>query len=665
VADARETFRRKSAEAGQMPLFVPEGKWTPPQAMPQLKNRGIKRLAIDFETKDPGLLEHGIGIRRGSHAIGLAVGTDDCHRWYFPVAHEGGGNLDLGLVKRWAKSELNAFEGEVCGAHLAYDLDYAAEWGVLFPHAKAFHDVQIVEPLLDENRMEYNLDALSMDYLGEGKVEKELMEAASAWGFSTPRSAKSNLWRLPSHAVGPYAEGDVDRPLRILDLQLPRIEAEGLSDIYNVERKLIPILVAMRRRGVRVDVRAAEALRDRFVKERAVWAKELKRIAGPKAELTEPLSFYKALEERGVPVPRTAKTGQPSVTKPLLERYADNELVKVVLNGRKLNTLITTFMDSQILGYTINGRLHPTWNQLKGDNDGTIARIAGATPNMTFIPSRDADWQEEELAPLVRGVFVPEEGEKWQRDDYSQIEYRFLVHFARGRGAEAARELYRRKPDTDFHKMAMQMLKVDPEDKKKRKKIKITNFAKVYGAQAFKLSIQMGCSVEEAEDFVKEYNRELPFVEETMNEAQKWAQRRGYVVTVMNRRRRYPFWGPKGYKKDSGLKVFRSYDEAVKAYGPRVERVGCFTALNGKMQGSSADLIKKAMVDGHEAGVTAKDALGPYLLTIYDELDTSVPPTKKGDEAGKELSRIMENAIKLSVPVLVETDRGDNWGECK
>lgn len=669
MADARETFRRKSAEAGQRPLFAPESLWTPPQELPQLKGRGIKRIAIDFETKDPDLLSKGIGIRRGSHAVGLAIGTDDGRRWYLPTRHEGGGNLDEGLVKRWAKSELDGYEGEVCGANLGYDLDYAAEWGVNFGSVRAFHDVQIAEPLLDENRLQFGLDALSKDYLGEGKDERALLEMASAYGFSTAASAKSHIHVLPSSGVGEYAEADVDRPLRIMDLQLPKIDAEGLSRIYEVERKLIPILVRMRRRGVRIDVEGAVRLRDRFVKERARWVAELKRIAGPKAELMEPLSFYQALKDRGVEVPLTPKSGQPSITKPMLERYQEDPLVKVILNGRKLNTLIATFMDGQILSQAVNGRLYPTWNQLKDDSKGTIARLSGSNPNLQFIPARDAEWQEEEFAAMVRGMFLPEEGEEAQRADYSQIEYRFLVHFARGRGAEEAREMYRKDPRTDFHKMTMRMLGIPDSERKKAKgkKVKITNFAKVYGAQAPQLASQMGCSIQEAEEFVKEYNRQLPFVEETMNSAQGWAQKRGYVVTVMDRRRRYPFWGPKRYKRDSGAPVFRDMDKAAEHYGGRwkIERVGCFTALNGKMQGSSADLIKKAMVDAEEAGLTAPSALGPILMTVHDELVNSVPKTRAGDEAAKELVRVMEGALTISVPIIVEADRGDSWGACK
>lgn len=661
--NARERFRQRAAEGGQGALFVPEATWTAPTEMPSL--RGVRELSIDFETKEVDLKGLGIGIRHGSKAVGMALGLDDGRRFYFPVAHDGGGNMNHDLVLRWAKEELNEFEGEVTGAHLAYDLDYAAEWGVAFPNAKAFHDVQVIETLLDENKVgEYNLDALALAYLGEGKDEADLMEMASAYGFSTPRSAKSNLWRFPAHGVGRYAEGDADRPLRIRKLQMPLLSAEGLDPIYEVERELLPELVLMRRRGIRVDVPAVERQRAKWVKELAVWQAKLKDFAGPRAELSEPLSFYRALEDRGVPVPRTPNTDQPSVTKPTLERHASDPMVRTILNGRKIATLINTFVDGQILGHLVNGRVHPTWNQLKGDDDGTIARLSGANPNMQFIPKRDADWLDgAEVAPLVRAFFLPDGDDEWQRDDYSQIEYRFLAHFGRGRGAEEVRERYRNDPKTDFHKMTARMLHVDPEDKRKRLKVKITNFGKVYGAQAPKLATMFGCSLEEASEFVEEYDRELPFVQSTLKAADGWAQKRGFVVTVMDRRRRYPFWGPRRWKREGNLPLFRDRAKAEEHYGGawKVERAMCFTALNGKLQGSSADLIKKSIVDLKKVGVLK--VLGPLLSTIHDENNASVPRTKIGDEAGREMTRIMEDCLKISVPIVVESGRGKNWKE--
>jgi DNA polymerase I-like protein with 3'-5' exonuclease and polymerase domains len=649
-------FRAKAAQRGQLPLLVPDSPWTAPLELPSL--RGVTELALDTETKDLDLMSRGPGVRRGARIVGISLGFND-QRMYLPIGHEGGGNLDRNLVLRWAREELNAYDGEVIGTNLGYDLDFLAEEGVTLPNVKAFHDVQVAEPLIDEWRREYNLDALSYDYLGEGKEQQLLKEAAAAWGFSTMRQLKQNIWRLPANLAGPYAEGDVDRPLRIWPLQRARLEAEDLLTVYNVERQLIPILVAMRRRGVPVNIRRAEMLRQRFVHERDEWVRRLKHLAGPRAELMEPKTLAPALEARGIMVPYTRPSknfpqGQISIAKAFLEQYQADELVRVIAEGRKINTIITTFLDSQILGYALNGRIHPTFTQLKNDDSGTIGRFSGEHPNLQFIPARD-----EVLAPLIRGIFEPENGEDWQRDDASQIEYRFLTHYAVGRGAEEARESYRRDKKTDFHKMAANMLGADPEDKIRRKRVKNTNFCKVYGGGIPKVAATFGCSVEEAFSFVREYDEKLPFVGDTYKAAMKWANRRGFVVTILNRRQRFPFWEPVGNYEHHKPAYLR--EEALRVYGPRIVRAETFTALNKKLQVSAADMMKKAMVDIWNAGICR--VLGAFLVTVHDELGSSVPRTPAGDEAGREVTRLMEEAVQLKVPIYVERDRGATWGE--
>lgn len=900
----------------QLPGLVARAGWRPPAELPSL--RGVRRLALDLETCDPELSEHGPGFRTGAYPVGLAIGLEGGGRFYLPTRHAGGGNLDEGLVKRWAREELGAYRGEVVGANLSYDLDGLATcWDVHLPEAIAFHDVQVAEPLLDEHRLEYSLDSLARDYLGEGKDEGLLREAAAYYGATTPKAVKKVLWRLPAGVVGPYAEGDVDRPLRIFPLQWARMEAEGLLRVYDVERRLIPILVAMRRRGVRVDAGRARELRARLVRERDGWAAKLRHMAGPKAELTEPASIGPALEAAGIHVPRTAKTGQYSVTKPFLERYVDSvPLVQAVMAGRKLNTMVNTFLDSQILGHAVGGRVHPTFHQLKGDDGGTIGRFSGANPNLQFIPSREEDWQDAAglagLAPLIRGLFQPEEGEEWQRDDAcltgdtiivtidgpktieelirepvpvlstgdcntlefrpvvaarktgrcqvlemtmedgsvvrctgnhrwmklnnepiftrdikrgqrlshvrdgrtgsgmptwyiksnriywskhvlvaeyahgarpdghdvdhrdrnhehwwrnnlrylpvevnrgqaagfwwndatdeqrqekmdslqhgiktkrrsyvgagnpnygkkrpgvggrpshrsyenhkvlsvkpcgyedvydievehthtfvlanglvshnSQIEYRLLTHFAIGQGADEARAAYVSDPKTDFHKMAATWLNVDPEDKVRRKRVKNTNFCKVYGGGIDKIASTFNCSRDEAAEFVRVYDDRLPFVGQTYDAAMRWAARRGFVTTVLDRRQRFPLWEPMGaFGKNKKPALPR--ERALEEYGPRIQRAATYTALNKKLQVSAADLMKKGMVDAWEAGVC--DVIGPFLVTVHDELGNSVPRTRAGDEAGREVTRCMERAVELRVPVLVEMDRGPDWG---
>lgn len=610
------------------------------------------RLCVDVETCDPQLMELGPGVRRGGFICGLGIGVENGPRYYFPIRHREGRNLDARLVMSWAREELNAFRGIVIGANLLYDLDYLASEGVTFPLVHRFHDVQIAEPLINEHRLQYGLGALARDYLNDDKVEKFLKEAANAYGLNP----KTDLWQLPPEYVGQYAEADVDLPFRILDLQHKKLEAEGLTGIFDIESRLIPLLLAMRRRGVRIDREKAREVRARLVKVRSEQLALLRRFAGPQAELMAPESFGQALHDRGVPVPRHSKGW--SVTKPFLERHAADPMVQCIIEGRKANTIITTFIDGHVYNHATQSgdgyRIHCEFNQLKGDDGGTIARFSSSNPNLQNLPSRDP-----ELGPLTRSLFIPEPGETWEKDDYSQIEYRLLVHFAVGPGSVEAREKYNNDHKTDFHKMCAEFIGVDPEDKVRRKRVKNVNFGKTYGAGPDTLAATMGCSVEEAKAFVALYEEKLPFAKDTYDLADRRAQQRGYIVTLLGRRQRFPQWEPvRNYER----KPAYERERALREYGPAIRRAFTYRALNRVLQGSAADIMKKAMVDIFESG--ACSVLGAPLITVHDELDWSVPASKEAAEATAHVRHLMSDAVKLRVPVLVEADTGANWGEC-
>lgn len=643
----------------QEALFRPDITWCAPTEFPRL--RGSKIIGLDTETRDEDLELLGPGCRRpNSYIVGISIGREDGGRWYFPIRHEGGGNLDSNLVLRWARDELNNFEGEVVGGNILYDMDFLANEGIELKKAKAIHDICVAEPLIDEWAFSYSVDAISNKYLGYGKEEDLLKLVREAYGWKDQKTLKRNLWRLPAGYVGAYAEGDADRPMLVLPHQMKIMKEEGLEDVYSVERRLLPILLGMRRRGVRIDPAYAETLYTNLKEKLAEQVAIMRRHSSSKAELNMPDSFADALTERGLSFPRTPKTDKPQIRKPWLEAHQNDPLVAAILNGRQLDTIIGTFIEGHVFTHSINGRIHAEFNQLKNeDGRGTIARFSSSNPNLQNVPSR-----HKILAPMVRRVFIPEDTEVWQRDDYSQIEYRLLVNFAVGRGAEEARNNYRNNPGMDYHKFVAEMLNVDPEDKIKRGRVKNTNFAKGYGAQAPKLAETFGCSLEEAQVFIREYEEKLPFSVETFEAAERWAKRRGYIVTLLNRRQRFPLWEPLGQKGKNRLPAYL-HERALKEYGSRIQRAATYTALNRKMQASSADMMKKSMVDAYEAGLFASDALGWPLLTVHDELDSSVPTTPKGDAAGKALTKIMEDVFPLKIPVLVDSKRGPDWGYCK
>lgn len=649
------------------PLHVPNSTWTAPalDALPSLQ--GVKRIAIDTETNDPDLDTLGPGFRRGARVVGCSVGIDGGPRFYLPWGHEGGGNLDPEKAKGWLIYNLAAYSGEVVGAHILYDLDGLASEGVFLPNVKRFLDVGIAEPLLDEHKQgEYNLDAIARHHLGIGKDERCLREAAQAYGFGAKdKDVKRNLWRLPAALVGPYAEGDVDRPLLILPKQLQKLAEEELLEVWDIECRLIPLLLAMRRRGVRVDLEQVDRVRQKLIAQRDQFLAIVKSLAGPQAELMAADSLGPALAQRNLPVPLTPKTQKWSITKDWLNEHADDELAGAIAAGRKVNTVLNTFIDGHILGHQVNGRLHTIFNQLKSDGGGTGARLSSEKPDLQNIPARD-----EDLAPLMRGMFVPDGDDEWESQDQKQAEYRLLAHYAVGPGADEFRQRYHDDPTTDYHHMCGDLLGWNNSNKYLRKVVKGINFAKGYGAKARKIakliSIATGkpCSVEKAQEFIDAHERALPFTVATFNMAVRIADRRGYVKSILGRRARFPLWEPADNRRKPVEHRARAYPrpQAEEHYGTALVRADTYTALNNVLQFGNADIMKKAMVDIWESGACA--ALGAPLLTVHDELAFSKPRTAEGEEAAAHAAHLTEVAVPLRVPFLVDRKSGRSWGDC-
>lgn len=664
------------------PRALPECTWEPPTSLPSLRNRGIKRISFDVETRDDNLLTLGPGTRRGSYIVGIALGTDQPidgkSRWYFPVRHEGGGNMDASAVRSWARDELNAFDGEVVGANILYDLEFAATdgWDVTFKNAKGFHDILLAEPLIDEWRPNgYSMDDVADYHLGEGKRHEMLFAWGAANGWTTERQVKANLWRAPARFVGEYGEGDADLPLRVLEKQQKIIDDEELQQVYDLERGLLPLMLAMRLRGVPVNVQRAEDVNNRLIQERDKWLGEVRRLSGnPAAELMAPATFAQALADRGFEVPRTAKKGKLSVTKPWLamQEGANDGLVTAILEGRRVDKIINTYTGN-ILEHNVNGRIYAQFPQLRGEDGGTMARFSSAKPNLQNQPARDA-----ELGPLTRSIFEPEDGEVFERQDESQIEYRLLTHFASLtrnpntgqllQGAEEARQSYVSDPKTDFHKMAAELIGINPEDKILRKRVKNINFCRVYMGGDNKIAQTAGISLEEARRFGQEYDRKLPFVRQMGMIAMKTAETRGYIKTLLNRRQRFTLWEPKqrqavGESKHDRKAKMMLKEQALEEYGSNIQRAFCHAGLNRLLQASAADVLKKAMLDIWRSGVC--QILGAPLITVHDELDWSIPHSAAADKAAAEARHIMETTVQLTLPMRVDWSRGENWGVCE
>ena len=609
-----QDFNTKGSTWDRPLAAIPYSDWRPPEVLPDLS--AAKQISIDTETYDPELKQKGPGVRRDGYIVGLAVGVPTGERWYLPIRHKLGGNLSAESVIRWANDNLTRQNQPKVGANLLYDLDYLEQEGVKV--AGPFIDVQIAEPLIDENRLTYNLDVLGLEYLAEGKKDDALYEwSAHSYGGKPTRDDQArNIWRSPTTLVGPYAEGDVDLPLRIYEKQKEKLASEDLTDLFTMESKLMPMVLAMRRRGVRVDTDAAWKFQDTATAEIKKLTAELGGINVNAGE-----DIVRLCKKERIDYPITAK-GNPSFTKNWLSNHPHPSMRKIT-EVRTLMKLRDTFVKGYILGCNINGRIHCSFNQLRSDDSGTVSgRFSSSDPNLQNIPTRTA------MGKAIRAMFLPEIDEDWERFDWSQIEYRLLTHYATGRGAEEARLQYRVNPDTDFHQMVCDMIsKIIRIDRGTSKNI---NFGLAYGMGEELLASILGLSYEDAKNLIHAYHEGVPFVKTTYNNVARRAQNREYIFTILKRRRRFPG--------------------------------GEFThkALNALLQGGNADIMKLAMVMIWESGVC--NVLGAPLLTVHDELDWSKPKTTIAEEAMREVHHIMETCVKIRVPIIAARETGPDWG---
>lgn len=660
--------KQKAVRGPQSLPPIPVERWAPVRSVSELPSLAAARaISFDTETFDPDIKSKGPGVRRDAYIVGVSVGTEDGFRTYLPIRHEvqREANLPPDAVFAWLRDNLSRPRQPKYGTNILYDLDMLAQVGVSVEGP--FHDVQIAEPLLDENQRSYSLEAIAQRHLGEGKVDDELYDWLSrAYGGNATRSAQAgNIWRAPPCLVGPYAISDVDLPLRVFAKQEAALREQGLwSPLYEVEHSLIPMLLAMRRRGVRVNLEAASNL-DHKLMERAETLR--KYVAEENVDPNNKgQSIAQYCDRKGIAYPRTpvrmnAKGmmtgGNPSFTAGWLDNQSD-PILEAISEIRKLEKHAGTFLQGHILGHELKGRIHCQFHQLRGDENGTVSgRFSSSDPNLQNIPTRD-----DEIGPLIRSMFLPDEGEEWGAADYSQIEYRFLVHYGFGPSAEETRAAYWNDPTTDFHKYVAELSGVG------RKPAKNINFGLVYGMGQGTLAARLGRTLDEAKPIFTQYHDKFPFIKELYDEASKVARNRGYIITTLGRRRRFPYWEPADWEtaKKAREETSRPHtlEEAQAEWpGKRLKRAFTHKALNALLQGSAADLMKKAMSDIWRSGVC--DVLGAPLLTVHDELAWSVPKTHEGREAFAESVRIMETCHTLKVPVKAEWALGENWGAAK
>jgi len=629
-------------------MFDAEIEWNCPDHFPDLSK--AEYIAIDLETRDPNLKTRGSGAVIGEgEIIGIAVAVKG---WsgYYPIGHREG-NLDKRIVLEWFK--------DVCATpaikifhNAMYDVCWIRAYNI--PIHGVIVDTMVMASLIDENRLWYSLNSVAFDYLGAVKDEKALKDAAEKAGVD----AKSEMYKLPAMYVGGYAEKDAELTLDLFKILSKEIEKQKLEKIHRLETELFPCLIDMKFKGVRVDVEEAHKLKKQLLLQEESLLLEVKKETGIDTEIWAARSIAQVFDKLNLTYETTEKTKAPSFTKNFLQEHK-HPLVNKIAKAREINKAHTTFIDT-ILKHSHHGRIHADINPIRSDQGGTVTgRFSYSNPNLQQIPARNKD-----LGPKIRSLFIPEKNHKWGCFDYSQQEPRLVVHFA----ATTESTMFDdsvvnivekfKKDSVDFHQTVADMANIS------RSQAKTINLGLFYGMGKAKLQAELGLSKKiEAENLFNQYHENVPFVKELMTHTSNYAQKEGCIATLLGRRCRFDKWEINQWN-DGKFVAPMSKVEAEAAFKEKypdakphviekgIRRAMTYKALNKLIQGSAADMTKKAMVDLYNEGIV------PHIQ-IHDELDISV----ESEAQAKKIIEIMENAVTLAVPNKVDYESGETWGD--
>ena len=633
--------------------MMPKSSWKPPRLSDLPDLSAAKEISVDLETYDPNLIEKGCGgVRRDGFITGYAIAVESW-KGYLPVRHSGG-NLPLEPVKRWISETLS----HDAQAKVTANGGYEREWLLVddIQIKGIVYDVQIAECLLNEEQDSYSLDSIAFRHLGERKDESLRQEAESLLGVGN----KKGMHLLDSGYVGHYAEGDADKTLRTFQVQKVKIKEQGLWPIFQMESELSEVIHLMRQRGVRINEEATVTLAKKYTKqEKELYAKlQQKYFKGRNIDFNSGKDLESVCQSHGYSdYPRIAKTGNPSFVGDWMDLQSSDEknpffnplaeLWHGISEYRTIEKIRRDYLEGH-LTQTYKGRIHCSFHQMNSDEGGTRSgRLAASKPPMQGIPKRS------KFAKDVRTLFLPEEGEEWIKVDYSQQEYRIFVSLAMVMGLEGAKEagqVYIDNPEADYHQAIAEMTGLP------RQTAKDWNFAAIYGAGIEKTAKMTKKTIKEATKVNLQYHEKVPFAKQLAKDASNRASQRGWIKTIGGRILHFETWEPAwGENKEVGFQRYKplSIEAATRNWnGQRLKRGQTHKALNRYVQGSAADMVKFAMLELYKAYRYI-----PFLQ-VHDELNDS------GDkQKGLRYKEVMENVIKLLVPVYADLSMGKTWGQ--
>lgn len=570
------------------------------------------------------------------------VGFSLCHKAgqaaYIPLQHrdgeddllgEGGlvsGQLEIDTALEKLKALLEDPSILIIGQNLKYDYLIMQRYGITI---RSYDDTMLLSYVIDGGRGAHGMDALSERWLGHQPIAFKDIAGTG--------KKQITFDRIAIDVATGYAAEDADITLRLWQILKPRLIADGLASVYErLERPLMAVLARMEGRGISVDRQILSRLSGEFAQKAAAYEEEIYDLAGEKFNVGSPKQLGEILfGKMELPGGKKTKSGQWATGAQALEDLAaeGHELPRKIVDWRQLTKLKSTYTDA-LPGY-INPetkRVHTSYS-LAATSTG---RLSSSEPNLQNIPIRTLEGRR------IRTAFVAEKGKKLISADYSQIELRVLAHVAN------IPQLTQAFADgIDIHAMtASEMFGVPVEGMPSdvRRSAKAINFGIIYGISAFGLANNLGISRSEASEYIKKYFERFPGIKDYMDETKATARSQGYVETIFGRRIHYP---------------------EIKSSNPQVRAFNERAAINAPIQGSAADIIRRAMVRMEPAMETAKLS-GQMLLQVHDELIFEAPENEI-DATITCVKQVMENAampaIDMAVPLAVEAQAADNWDE--
>ncbi|MCG6887312.1 MAG: DNA polymerase I [Proteobacteria bacterium] len=584
-----------------------------------LKHLGKAKLfAFDLETTSLDYMR--------AEIVGCSFAVESGAAAYVPVAHDYDGapkQLSRDEVLAQLKPLLEDPARAKVGQNLKYDMSVLARYGITVQGIE--FDTMLESYVLDSTGSRHDMDTLALKYLGHKTIHYEDVAGKGA--------KQLTFNQISIEQATPYAAEDADITLRLHETLWPRLQAiPSLEKVFQeIEIPLVPVLSRIERRGVLLDVEKLKRQSRRFEKRLDELEKQAWEEAGEEFNLGSPKQLQAILfEKSGLPIISKTPKGQPSTAESVLQELAhDYTLPKLILEHRSLSKLKSTYTDK--LPEMINsdtGRVHTSYHQAVT----ATGRLSSSDPNLQNIPVRSEEGRR------IRQAFIAAPGYTMVAADYSQIELRIMAHlsgdeglcnaFAKGEDIHraTAAEVFGIKPD-----------KVTTEQRRSAKAI---NFGLIYGMSAFGLARQLDVNRTTAQDYVNMYFARYPGVKDFMDRTRELAREQGYVETVFGRRL---------YIQD-----IKSSNAARRQYAER-------TAINAPMQGTAADIIKRAMISlDHQIEQVGRDI--HMIMQVHDELVFEVAE-KMAEDAVDLIRNEMVAAASLNVPLVVDVGMGINWDE--